>query len=125
LNIGGGELIASVGDNPWEIAGRLAVVVPDDSLKGTSTNAATYRSIFVNSSPMVEVTFPSITWHMNENAKLVAETMFMFDQPEAQDTDGNYVVAEMPGSATGTSYRAPNIRAGFIPIGRMMFQFQY
>ncbi|HVZ79343.1 MAG TPA: hypothetical protein VHE12_00930 [bacterium] len=125
LNIGGGELIASVGDNPWEIAGRFVVVVPDDNLRGTANDGTTYRSIFVNSNPIYEVTLPSITWHMNEQTKLVAETMFMFDTVESQDTDGNYVVAEMPGSATGTTYRAPNIRAGFVPVGRMMFQFSF
>jgi len=62
---------------------------------------------------------------MNDNAKLVAETMFMFNAAEAQDTDGNYVIAEMPGSSTGTTYRAKNIQAGVVPIGRLMFQFQY
>lgn len=125
LNIGGGELIASYGDKPWELAGRLSVVIPDDGMKGTSTNTTSFSPIFVNSNPIWEITFPSITWHMNDNTKLVAETMFMFNETEAQDVDGNYVVAEMPGSATGTSYRAPNIQAGVVPIGRMMMQFQF
>ncbi len=125
LNIGGGELMAAVGDKPWVVAGRLAVVIPDNGLTGTSTNASTYRPIFVTSDPIVEVTLPSITWKMNDDAKLVAETMFMFNAAEAQDVDGNYVIAEQPGAATGTSYRAPNMLAGFVPIGRMMFQFQY
>jgi hypothetical protein len=125
LNIGGGELIASIGDKPWELAGRLAMVIPDNGLKGTSTNATNFTPIFINSNPIWEVTFPSITWHMNDNAKLVAETMFMINEAEAQDYDGNYVVAEMPGSATGTSYRASNVQAAFVPISRMMFQFQY
>ena len=124
LDIGGGELIASIGDNPWELAGRLAVVIPDINMNGTYYTGK-YAPIFVNSNPIYEVTFPSITWHMNENAKLVAEAMFMLDAPEARDYDGNYVVAEMPGSATGTSYTGANIRAGIVPIGRMMFQFQY
>lgn len=124
INIGGGELIASLGDNPWQIATRIVVVVPDNSLVGTYyTNK--YAPIFVNSNPIIEVTLPAITWHMNDNAKLVAEAIGMFDAPEARDYDGNYVVAEMPGSATGTSYTGPNLRAGFIPVGRMMFQFQY
>jgi hypothetical protein len=125
LNIGGGTLTASVGDNPWILAGRLTVVVPDDGMKGTTNDATTFRPIFVNSNPIVEVTVPSITWKMNDNAKLVAETMFMFNGTETQDVDGNYVLAEQPATATGTTYRAPNLQAGFVPIGRMMFQFQY
>jgi hypothetical protein len=124
LNIGGGELIASIGDTPWQLAGRLVMIIPDIGMVGTYyTNKN--NPIFVNSKPIWEITFPSITWHMNEFTKVVAEAMFMFDAPEAQDYDGNYIVAEMPGSATGTGYTGPNIRAGFIPIGRMMFQFQY
>lgn len=125
LNIGGGELMASVGDKPWEIAGRLAVCIPDNGLAGPATNTTYYSPIFVNSNPIVEVTIPSITWHMNDSAKLVAETMFMFNAAEAQDVDGNYVIAEQPGTASGTTYRAPYIQAGMVPIGRMMFQFQY
>ena len=125
LNIGGGEFFASIGDNPWILAGRLTVVVPDDGMKGTTNDATTYRPIFVNSNPIVEVTLPSITWKMNDNAKLVAETMFMFNAAESQDVDGNYVIAEQPATATGTTYRAPNLLASFVPIGRMMFQFQY
>jgi hypothetical protein len=51
--------------------------------------------------------------------------MFIFNGTETQDVDGNYVLAEQPGTATSTTYRAPNLQAGFVPIGRMMFQFQY
>jgi hypothetical protein len=125
LNIGGGELIASIGDDPWELAGRLAVCIPDNGMTGTTTNATTWSPIFVNSNPIWELTFPSITWHMNGDCKLVAESMFMLNETEAQDVDGNYVVAEMPGSATGTTYRSPNVQADIVPVGRMMFQFQY
>ena len=125
LNIGGGELFASVGDDPWVVAGRLTVVVPDDGMKGTTNNGTTYRPIFVNNNPIVELTLPAITLKMNDSAKLVAETMFIFNGTETQDVDGNYVLAEQPGTATSTTYRAPNIQAGFVPIGRMMFQFQY
>lgn len=125
LNIGGGILTASIGDKPFELAGRVSVVIPDDGMKGTSTNGTTYRSIFVNSNPIWDVTFPSITWHMNDNTKLVAETMFLLNATESQDVDGNYTLAEQPATATGTTYRAPNIQAGVVPIGRMMFQFQY
>ncbi len=141
LNIGGGELTASIGDKPWELAGRLAVVIPDSGMEGPQaggtatviTVAGTkytgyfFNPIFPNGNPIWEVTFPSITWHMNDDCKLVAETMFMFNEAEAEDVDGNYVIAEMPGSATSSTagYRANNIEAGFVPIARMMFQLQF
>ncbi len=147
LNIGGGELTASVGDKPWEFAGRFAVVIPDAGMMGTYTErypngspvtvsaapgAATktfYAPIF-GSNPIYELTFPSITWHMNNDCKLVAETMFMFNTPAAQSDDGTYLIAEMPGSANSgigetVGGGGPDFRIGFVPMGRMMFQFQF
>lgn len=125
LNIGGGEVIASIGDKPWELAGRVAVCIPDDNMQGTSTDATHYNPVFVNNNPLWEVTFPSITWHMNDDCKLVAETMFLLNTAEARDVDGNYVIVEQPATASGTTYRATNLQASFVPIGRMMLQFQY
>lgn len=126
LNIGGAELIASVGDKPFEVAGRFAAVIPDNGMVGQfSTPAWAWAPLFVNSNPIVEVTFPSITYHFNDDVKLVAETMFMFDAPESKDYDGNYLVAEQPGAASGTGYIGPNLRASMVPIGRMMLQLQY
>ncbi len=137
LNIGGGEVTASVGDKPWEVAGRFALVVPDNNMIGSYTqrNAAGkpvtiggvstwYAPIFVNSDPICELTFPSITLHVNSDVKLVAETMFMFDTPIVHSDDGVYVVSEMPGSAN-SGINSPNTRANFIPLGRMQLQFQF
>ena len=148
INIGGGELMASVGDKPWEFAGRFAVVIPDVNMLGTYTqrNGSTpvtftvpgghttslVAPIFTNSDPIYEVTFPSITWHMNNDCKVVAETLFMIDTPAVQSDDGTYLVAEMPGSANsgiGNFAAGPsngaNFRIGLVPIGRMMFQLQF
>ncbi|HEY5039433.1 MAG TPA: hypothetical protein VIJ93_10210 [bacterium] len=124
LNIGGAELIASIGDNPLEVAGRFAVLIPDVGMIGTYFTGK-YNPIFVTSDPIIEVTLPSISYHFNTDVKLVAEAMFMFNEPEARDYDGNYVVAQMPGSGTGTTYTGPNIRASIVPIGRMMMQLQF
>ena len=133
INIGGGEVIASVGDKPWEVAGRFAMVIPDTNMVGTYTKrnpngtpiAGTfYAPIFVNSDPIVELTVPSITLHVNNDVKVTAETMFMFDTPVVHSDDGIYVVSEMPGSAN-SGINSPNTRSGFIPVGRMQFQFQF
>ena len=40
-------------------------------MKGTTTNTTTFAPVFVNSNPIWEVTFPSITWHMNDNTKII------------------------------------------------------
>ena len=70
------------------------------------------------------MTFPSITLHLNSDVKLVAETMFMINTPVMHSDDGTYVLAEMPGSAN-SGVGAPDARTDLIPVGRMMFQFQY
>lgn len=131
LNIGGGEVIASVGDNPWEIAGRFAMVIPDAGLQGAytirnangTTGPTKYAPIF-GSDPIYEITLPSIVLHVNNDVKLVAETMWMFNTPQVHSDDGIYLVSEMPGSAT-SGINAPDDRLAFVPVGRLQFQFQY
>jgi hypothetical protein len=120
INIGGAEVIASIGDNPWELAGRFSVVVPDNSLRVTPTAGNAYTSI-TGSSPIYELTLPSITWHMNENAKLVAEGMWMINTPEALGNDGMYVLSEMPDQVE----TAGMTKIALIPAGRLMFQFSF
>jgi hypothetical protein len=124
INIGGAEVIASVGDNPWEIAGRFAVVIPDNSLRVTPATAAapgTPYAAITGSDPIYEITLPSITWHLNEDAKLVAEAMWMIHTPEALGNDGMYVLAEMPSQVATTGLQT----ASLIPSARMMFQFAF
>jgi hypothetical protein len=132
LNIGGAEIIASVGDNPWELAGRFAVVIPDSNMISAFTPTAgplphTPQIQSMGSDPIFEVTFPSITWHMNEDVKLVAETQFLFNTPEVSSTpansttgDGTYLITQMPSQFGG----GVESRAGIVPIGNMEFQFQ-
>ncbi len=123
LNIYGAELIASLQDPTWTWAVRLSMVIPDSGFKGTSINTTTYTRIFT-STTIWEVT-PSVTYTFNSYCKLTAEVMLMFNEPESVDGDGNYVISEMPGLATNTSYAAFNISASFVPIARMMLQFSF
>lgn len=124
--------MASIGDKPWEFAGRFAVVIPDVGMVGTyvtrhpngSAAATLFAPVFMDSSPIYELTFPSITWHMNNDCKLVAETMFMIDTPAVRSDDGTYLIAEMPGSAN-SGINLANYRDILVPVGRMMFQFQF
>ena len=120
INIGGAEVIASIGDNPWEIAGRFAVVIPDNSFRVTPAAGTVYTAI-TGSNPIYEITLPSVTWHMNEDAKLVAEAMWMINTPEALGNDGMYVLAEMPSQVATTGLQT----ASLIPSARMMFQFAF
>jgi hypothetical protein len=126
LNIYGAVLTASVQDPTWTWAVRLAAVLPDSGFQGT-WKPLTYAQIFSNTNPIWEVT-PSVTYSFNSYCKLTAEVMLMFNEPESVDSDGNYVISEMPGlaqtngSAT-SSYASTNISAFFVPIARMMLQF--
>ena len=120
LNIYGAVLTASVQDQTWTWAVRLAMVIPDSGFQGTWA-PATYAQIFSNTNPIWEVT-PSVAFSFNSYCKLTAEVMLMFNEPESVDSDGNYVISEMPGLATGTAYQSANISASFVPIARMMLQ---
>jgi hypothetical protein len=120
INIGGAEVIASVGDNPFEIAGRFALVVPDNSFRVTPTAGTVYPSI-TGSKVLYELTLPSITWHMNSNAKLVAEGMWMVNAPETLGNDGMYVLNEMPNQVAATGMTSVSL----VPAGRMMFQYSF
>ena len=142
LNIYGAELTVSLQDPTWTLAVRGSMVIPDSGFQGTwknsttttanlgtgavtTTTTSTYAQIFSNINPIWEVT-PSVSYSFNSYCKLTAEVMLMFNEPEAVDSDGNYVISEMPGlaqrMATG-SYAAPNISAFFVPIARMVLQF--
>ncbi len=133
LNIGGGELIASMGDKPWELAGRFAVVIPDTNMISAFTpTAGPLKGIpqveSMGSNPIFEVTFPSVTLHMNEDTKIVAETQFLIQAPEVTSTpanstsgDGTYLITQMPSQFGG----GVESRGAFVPIGNMEMQFSF
>lgn len=77
------------------------------------------QSVFGND-PIYELTLPSITWHMNEDVKLVAEMMWQINTPIVTGDDGVYVLSEQ----VATANSGPTTRSGLIPAGRMMFQIQ-
>ena len=74
------------------------MVIPDSGFQGTWSSRRPYAQIFANTNPIWEVT-PSVSYSFNSYCKLTAEVMLMFNEPESVDTDGNYVIAEMPGLA--------------------------
>jgi len=133
LNIAGAELIASVGDKPWEVAGRFAVVIPDDGMISNFTPTAgpqigKPQLQTLASDPIFEITLPSITWHMNENVKLVAEAQWLFNTPEVTSGlnnsttgDGTYLLTQMPSQFGG----GVESRSGLVPVGNMEFQFSF
>ncbi len=123
LNIGGGEVMASVGDNPWVAAGRFAMVIPDNGFK-YSYATGEYATI-TGSDPIYELTLPSITWKANPDTKLVAEAMWLMNTPTVFGGDGEYVIAEMPSQVSNATASTPITRLGLVPAGRMMFQFQF
>ncbi len=82
----------------------------------------------MGSDPIFEVTLPSITWHMNEDVKLIAEAQWLFNTPEVTSTpansttgDGTYLITQMPSQFGG----GVETRGAFVPIGNMEFQFQF
>jgi hypothetical protein len=130
LNIGGGEVQVSLGDKPWEIAGRYAMVIPDSGFAYTypvtiKGKPQTSGAQITGSDKIYELSFPAITYHLNDNTKIIAEAIWMLDSLEVAGNDGTYVVAEMPNQVTGATPQTPVTRNGFIPAARMMFQFSF
>ncbi len=75
---------------------------------------------------MWEISFPSLSYKVTKNVKLVAETEFILNSPEAGDTDGVYELREVPTEAAfGHSRRPDHYENKFVSIGRMMFQFAF
>jgi hypothetical protein len=144
LNIGGGELIASIGDNPWILATRVAMVIPDSNMVGTYSYTATVNNKSVTyafgeglgSSPIFEITLPSITWKMNSDVKLIAEAQWLINEPEATSNghdqpgsktysatgDGTYLLTQMPSQFAGANV---STSSAIIPVGNMEFQFSF
>ena len=144
LNIGGAELQASIGDNPWILAGRFAMVIPDSNMVGTYSYTAIVGGVSrtyafgqsLSSTPIFEITLPSITWKMNEDVKLVAEAQWLINEPEATSNshatpgtagysasgDGTYLLTQMP-----SQFAAANVSTSgsIIPVGNMMLQLQF
>jgi hypothetical protein len=116
INIGGGLVSAAIGHEPWQIAARFAVVVPDNAFTAGG-------GPITGSDPILELTLPSITFHLNENAKLVADAIWMIDTPYRVADNGTILLAEMPSQAGSTP--GTNLRTDLAPVGRMMFQYTY
>ncbi len=137
LNINGGEVQASLGDNPLEIAGRFAMVIPDAGFAYTVANTYTsgpnkgsvipnsYASYPITGSDQIYEWTGAITLHVNKNTKIVSEIMGLYNTPESLGNDGTYVIAEMPTQVTNASSTSPISRAAFVSVGRMLFQYSF
>jgi len=142
LNIGGAELQASIGDDPFILAARAAVVIPDDGM--VSATPYTYTAggnVYafgegLSSTPIFEITLPSITWKMNSDVKLIAEAQWLINEPEATSNvhaavgannysatgDGTYLLTQMPSQMGGANVTTSS---AIIPVGNMEFQFSF
>lgn len=137
----GAELYAGLEDDKWSIAVRGDVLLPDPQMgytvygNGTSTgptNVGTFTSAF-NADPTYSIVFPSLAWKFNKYLKLTAELEHNFNVAEAVDTDGVYLLQEVPIESTlGTQANAaqkttydPIMHAVYVPVGRMQLQFAF
>jgi hypothetical protein len=98
VTVQGGELYFGYVASKWAAAARLDVLLPDPLLGTAGTGVAKNKngiSIF-GSDPVYEITFPSLSYKLNSYTKLVAETEFTYNAPEAIDTDGIYQLKTVP-----------------------------
>ncbi len=136
INIGGGEIQASLGDNPWVIAGRFAAFFPDAGMVNTGSGSVTlgatvdhlvgpWATSILGTKAIYELTLPSITCKVNPDVKIIAEAMWLIDTPEVFGGDGEYVLTEEPSQSSNANPLNPVTRNPLVPVGRMMFQFSF
>jgi hypothetical protein len=120
----GGEFYAGLVNDGWSVAGRLDVLLPDPMMASKDVNGY-YNRIFPKANPVWEITFPSLGYQVTKNVKLIAETEFILNSPEAGDTDGVYELTEVPIEASLATKASPIYENDFVSIGRMMLQFAF
>lgn len=98
ITVQGGEAYFGYVAPKWAVATRVDVLLPDPLLgtAGTGTAAGKNGISIFNSDPVWEITFPSLSYKLNNYTKLVAETEFTYYAPEAIDTDGIYQLKTVP-----------------------------
>jgi hypothetical protein len=89
ITVQGGEAYLGYVADGWAVATRVDVLLPDPLL-GSATVS------YFQSDPIWEITFPSLTYQVNSFTKLVAETEFTYNAPQAVDTDGIYQLKTVP-----------------------------
>jgi hypothetical protein len=98
ITVQGGELYLGYVASKWAAALRVDVLLPDPLLgtAGSGTTTAKSGISIFGSAPVWEITFPSLSYKINRFTKLVAETEFTYNAPEAVDTDGIYQLKTVP-----------------------------
>jgi hypothetical protein len=123
INIAGAEAMASIGNDTWALSGRFDTVLPS---KGFAYNyTGTKYATVTGTRPIYELTFPALMLKLSSRVKVVAETMYLINAPEALGNDGVYELLEMPSQVTNANATNPLTRNEFVPIGRMMFQLAF
>lgn len=138
INLQGGEFVAGIDAEPWALAARLDVVLPSNYLIYNSTvysegptaaaanklPAAQPNSI-TGDKAIWEITFPSLTYHINKYAKITAESMFWLNSPEESGDDGVYELAEMPSQVTDMFPGNETHHNPLVCVGRMGFTLAF
>jgi hypothetical protein len=108
-------------------------VLPSNELMGNNgvAGSATQYTPILGTSPIWDITFPSLGWHVSKSVKITAETTYELNAPWDRANDGAYLLGEMPSQTTNAGVAgAANAGFGFghtpiVPIGRMEFQFLF
>lgn len=122
ITMQGGELYAGLESAKWAVAGRFDVLLPDPMVG--YNNGGSFSSIF-NSDPTYEVTFPSLQWNFSKYLKLTAEVEHDLNVAEAIDSDGVYLLKEVPTEYALASKTNPIQHQAYVPVGRMQLQLAF
>ena len=114
---GGEAYLGLLGDN-WAVATRVDVLLPDPML-GSATVS------FFQSDPIWEITFPSLTYKINNYVKFIGEAEFTYNSPEAVDTDGIYQLKTVPVEYSLVTAANRIDHEWLVGIGRLMMQVAF
>lgn len=125
LSATGVEVAALVMGEKWGLGVRGDVTLPDPYFAVKDTTNNIYMPI-TNSDPIYELTFPSIVYRHSKYVKVIAETQFWFNAPEALADSGTFQLLDEVTQVSLLNKNNPVImNTNVVSNGRMMLQVDF
>ncbi|MBI3292651.1 MAG: hypothetical protein HYZ73_07590 [Elusimicrobia bacterium] len=119
IDLAGARVQAGVLKNPFEVALRYAVLVPDTQFANSGVPVTGTR-------PIQEVA-PALTYYMKgHDMKIVADAPILIDVPVFTENGvGSYVSTEQPDQASVIKPATGSVERQTVPEARLMFQLAF
>jgi hypothetical protein len=112
------RLQGSMATRPWELAFRVATLVPDPQMAAGG----------IGGMPIFEIT-PAVSYYLRDWSKLILEVQNLVNVPVAHEPgDGAYVLSDMPSQTTysaGGKTLPDSITRDYVPEIKLMWQLAF